>query len=116
MLAHVLAHYILSAHTVWQFLWAAAGGSGLRQAFKKTGVAASESTPFRIFRRFCRHQPHIRSCLLALSAAPLSSGSAAFQTLLHLKTAFPESSSPISAFQLQFQKLFLPISPSSPLS
>jgi len=78
----------------------------IRQRNHALGV--SLKTAYRLFTRFKRSQTPIRTQLIKITSPPDSTTSLPYyQTIEHLKKAFPHSRNPIASFHDYFQRPFL---------
>lgn len=108
LLSIFVRKFIVQAKSLYQFLINVAGGLRMNDAFRFVLPSAfSNSTPRRLWKRFVRRQSSIRTCLSRIVPPPaLKAKQPAFETLAHLRAAFP-SGCAVSAFQKLFQISFL---------
>jgi hypothetical protein len=94
-----------SADSLWAFLKNAIRSNNKFQAFQDVKCEQSDSTPYRVWKRFDQAQSAIRTALTSLCKPPnINSDNAAQLTLAHLEKAFQKHSlSPIAAFQATLQ-------------
>lgn len=106
---NILKNFNISAESFWYFLRNIARGMSKIQAFRSLKLSFSDSTAYRLLRRFSYSQSRLRTFLFRLSKPPRLSKAAnlIIQTFLHLRYTFPKSPCPISAFQQHFQVSFL---------
>jgi hypothetical protein len=109
--ADTIRRLCLSAAMLWRFLLGAAA-VGIVAAMRDSTVQLSYRTYQRLWRRFDLHQSNIRTalhgcCPTPQLPAPPSRRPQAAQTLAHLQAAFPESDSPIAAFQQTLHTFFV---------
>jgi hypothetical protein len=101
----------LSAATLWRFLLAAAS-IGIVAAMRDATAQLSYRTCQRLWQRFVLRQSNLRTALCGCCPppqlpAPPSRRPLAAQTLAHLQAAFPNSDSPIAAFQQTLHTFFV---------
>lgn len=105
---NVLKKFIIRADSLWGFLKNTAGGLDKKNSLCALKLSFSDSSAYRLWKRFCLAQSKIRALLLKRCSPPdVTSRAPAIQTILHLKTAFKNSACPIAAFQGYFQADFL---------
>lgn len=106
---NILKKFIIRAYSLWKFLKNIAQGKDKKRSLSSLKVSFSTSSVYRLWKRFCLAQTKIRMLLLRLCCPPIltKSRQPAIQTILHLKSAFRNTSCPISAFQDYFQAYFL---------
>ena len=110
-LADILSRLSLSALSLWQFLMHAVGTS-IAQAGHAAAAPRSLRTWQRLWQRFQLGQSHIRTALMQRCPPPelpAQTGrlAAAAQVLAHLRAAFPDTDSPIAAFQRTLRCCFV---------
>ena len=100
---------VVRTGTLWHFLLAVAAGITRKAAWEATGAQVlSLRSGYRLFHRFARAGPAIRTRLLSLRPPPRStSPSPLVQLTEHLKLALP-GDDPLSAFQHHFQLDLIP--------
>jgi hypothetical protein len=120
----VLRKFIIRAYSLWKFLRNISGGTDKKNSLRALNLSFSESSAYRLWKRFYLAQTKIRGRLLKLCAPPVLTFSRdpAIQTILHLKAAFSHKAGsrhvfyfgagkhsvcPIAAFQGYFQTDFL---------
>lgn len=108
-LADKLKRLFLTTDALWDFLQQAALTGNKRQAFQNLQSQLSDSAAYRIWKRFLKAQPALRTALSSLYKPPPSDSSEPAQlTIAHLSAAFPEHPlDPIAAFQVKLQTFFL---------
>lgn len=116
-MADKVKRLFLNAGSLWSFLKQAAETGNKSNAFRKLGSSMSDSSPYRIWRRFLKAQTAIRTALSALcpppkilsqDAAQHQSGGPAQTTIAHLKVAFKDHAlNPVAAFQATLQRFFI---------
>lgn len=120
---NVLKKFIIRADSLWGFLKDIAGGSDKKNSLQGLNLSFSDSSAYRLWKRFCLAQIKIRALLLKLSPpVPTPSRNSAVQTILHLNAVFSRKAGsrhvfyfstgknsvcPIAAFQGYFQTDFL---------
>ncbi len=108
LLSHIIKHFIFTANTIWRFI--ANILTGMCKAKAMSGINASRSAPYGIWRRLRSNATHIRTCLSKVSAPPDTASSIPeIQTVEHLQAACNGSTNPIASFQLLFQTSFFAI-------
>ena len=102
-----IRNFVICADTLWSFLNKVKKGSTLIAAFRETGSQMSNTTCYRIFKRFMFNQPRIRTRLLNTKSPPdlTCVKSPVIQTIIHLEEVFQNC--PVSNFQHYFQTSFL---------
>lgn len=99
LLSYILKFSTIRAHSLWRFLQGVLQGQSKQHSFKRLNLPFALSTCYRLWKRFLKSIPHIRHCLLPLSAIPKTHHSKSFAvTLAHLQFAFPNEISPIAQF------------------
>lgn len=97
----------LSTNTLWKFLAAVVQHGNKRKAMNDANPHLSDSTAYRVFKRFTLAQAAIRSILVRVCDPPkMTSDVPEFQVVAHLQHAFAKHSCPISAYQ-QMAKAFV---------
>lgn len=106
-LSNVLRYCTASACLIGKFLDNVASGRRRIKAFRmELADRFSDSTVFRLFRRFNLCQHAVRAILSTCSQPPASASCVpAIQTIEHLHAVFP-SGCAIDAFQYHFQRSF----------
>jgi hypothetical protein len=108
LLADFMHRRIVPASTLWDFLKGVRGGLSRHAAWYKVGSPFSIQTGYRLWGEVKRQQPRIRAMLSRLKPPPeTSSSEPIFQMLEHLRSIFPDTHCPITAFHLRFQCSFL---------
>lgn len=107
--ANILKHFNICANSLWRFLNNIAEGMSKIQAMKKANLPFSDSTSYRLLKKFSIGQSRVRTLLLRQSPSPRTPDihHPQIQTILHIKSAFKNSPCPITAFQQSFQTPFL---------
>jgi hypothetical protein len=112
LLARFIKHFLFTTHTIWKLLANILSGLCKQKAMKDTSVPASQSAPYRLWKRLCSNTTHIRTCLSRIAGPPDTDSSIPeIQTVKHLETVFTGSPNPIYAFQLYFQTSFFAVLP-----
>lgn len=108
-LANRVNRSALTSSRLWVFFKLVAQDGNKAAAFRSLHCDLSDTTPYRIWRRFLLAQTRIRSLLLSLCQPPRSNATEpAESTLAHLLAAFPDHpDDPIAAFQAKLQVSFL---------
>lgn len=103
--ASVLPRFVISAQSLWRFLDNAKNGLGLAGAFRRAGCAMSQSSIYRLIKKFSLNQMRIRSFLHRIKDPPAADDmhTPFLQTILHLNSAFEAAVCPITEFQFRFQ-------------
>jgi hypothetical protein len=120
---NVLRKFIISADSLWEFLKNISGGTDKKNSLRALNFSFSDSSAYRLWKRFRLVQTKIRVLLLKLCRPPIfTHRDPAIQTILHLKAAFSRKAGsryvfyfgagksgicPIAAFQGYFQTDFL---------
>jgi len=95
-----------TAKTLWNFISNFYSGMNIFHSFFDLNIAASVSTPYRLFAKFKHNQHVIREHLLKIKPPPCENKSSdpLILTIKHLKDVFNTSGQcPITAFQHTFQ-------------
>lgn len=105
----VLKKFIIRARSLWTFLENITKGIDKKNSIRLLRLPFSDSSAYRLSKRFYLAQSKIRAFLSKLCNAPVvnCSRQPTIQTILHLKAAFKHDSCPIAAFQGYFQTDFL---------
>jgi hypothetical protein len=104
ILAHAIKHFVITAHSVWQYLKEVASGACKAKTMKTVNAVSSQSAPYNLWRTLRANVFHIRTSLLKIIEPPcIASPDPEIQTIRHLKAAFSSSANPIIDFQLHFQ-------------
>lgn len=108
-LANQVNRLALTSSRLWDFLKLVVCDGNKAEAFRSLHTDMSDTTPYRIWRRFLLAQARVRCLLLQLCPPPKSTaGEPAEHTLAHLLAAFPDHpDDPIKAFQAKLQVSFL---------
>ncbi len=112
LLAGILKNFSITANSLWCFLKSVVKSSSKIEAFRRIKSPMSNSSCYRLWKRFSMSQSRIRAFLARLSTAPQLSTTTcpAAQTIAHLESALNNNSlptSPIAAFQAHFQTSFI---------
>jgi len=104
-----MSQYIVSCATLWAFLLALLESSTIKDAWESATSAFCLDTGYKLRKAFIKSQSHIRTLLgqLGPPARLDNITDPVLQTVEHLRSAFPASSCPVSAFQIRFQRAFL---------
>lgn len=101
----------INADSLLRFLSQAIATGNKLQAFRAIDTKMSDSTPYRIWKRFQNAQHSIRTALSTICSPPSSSASQpAALSIAHLKRAFCDAAqnvSGIAAFQVALQRFFI---------
>lgn len=103
--ASVLPKLRISAQSLWRFLDNVKNGFCLTCAFRAAKGTMSQSSVYRLFKKFSLNQTRIRTVLSRAKDPPTAEHVQApfVQTILHLKSAFDTAACPITEFQSHFQ-------------
>ncbi len=82
--------------------------ASLASSFRASGNAISDTWIYRIIRKFKDNQARIRTLLLSIKDAPAikNTKDSVIQTIEHLKSAFKDTTCPVTEFQHHFQTSF----------
>lgn len=107
--SNMLKGFNIGAESFWRFLRGIVKGRDKIQAFRHLRLSFSNTTVYRLWKRFSQCQSRIRTHLFTRHPPPklLHVHSPAIQTILHLKSVFKRGPCPICAFQECFQMAFL---------
>lgn len=107
--AGLLPKFIIGAQSLWRFFVNIKYGLSLACAFRRSGCKMSQSSVYRLFKKFAINQARIRSFLTRINDPPAADHvkSPLIQTILHLNHVFASSACPITEFQHRFQVPFL---------
>ena len=107
--SNILKGFNITAATLWKFFNSIAHGMNKLQSFKKLKLPFSNTTIYRLYKRFKYQQANIRAVLSRMYLKPktCSNKNPIVQTILHLKLSFNHHPCPISAYQGHFQKALL---------
>ncbi len=102
---YVLKHFSFSTSSLFAFLLNLLDNTNKLKAFDSANFSLSNSSIYRIYKRFYSRQSSIRSLLSSKFKPPINiiiiNPSA--ETIAHLKSAFNSSNDPFHAFQYYFQ-------------
>ena len=103
--ADKIKRLFLDAQSLWDSLHQVVVEGSKRRAFQNLRNDLSDSTPYRIWKRFSLAQSKIRTALYSLCKPPkINSDLPEAHTLAHLKLAFSQHRlNPIAAFQATLQ-------------
>jgi len=106
---NIIKKFIIRAHSLWGFLKNIAAGTDKKNSLRTLNLSFSDSSAYRLWKRFRLAQTKIRARLLKLCTPPVPTPSRepAIQTILHFNAAFKNTACPIAAFQEYFQADFL---------
>ena len=108
-LGDTLPRRCFSAKQLWAFIQTLLDARSLKQAWERSGLACSLDTAYKIYRRLQRCQTVLRTHLCARGPPPRGkTGVPLFQVYAHLEKEFGNLS-PITAYQISFQKDFLAV-------
>jgi hypothetical protein len=108
VLAGVLPRHTVSAPWVWRWLLKLLTGLSVKAAVEQLRLPLALETFHRLRRRLLRGLDQVRTRLCRELPPPASSQSQPlWQTVEHLRAAFPASACPVVDFQLRFQHPFL---------
>jgi hypothetical protein len=107
--ARFIRNFIFTAGILWLFLKNTKTGMNRFKAAKKLSIEWSDTSIYRLYKRFKNNQPHIRSLLLSIKDPPCQTKTQhpEIQTIYHLESAFDGVFNPIAMFQHHFQQSFL---------
>lgn len=81
------------------------GGASIKKAWEALPKSLSLESAYHLLKRFRQQLDAVRSALISRCKPPGSMASdPLLQTIQHLRSAFPETSCPIEAFQMTFQR------------
>jgi hypothetical protein len=109
---NIIKNFCITAKSLWCFLKNIVTSLSKIEAFRRLEFPLSDSSCYRLWKRFSMSQSRIRAFLVKLSQAPKLPGASCpvAQTIAHLESAFSNDSlptSPIAAFQEHFQTSLL---------
>lgn len=108
LFSHLLRYLVVQTGRLWSFLLAIGAGLSVQASCEKHMPDFALQTGYRLWKRFLRSQPHIRTLLSRACPPPASSAKRSFiQVVHHLTAAFPAAGCPPAAFQEHFQRPFL---------
>lgn len=101
----VIKGFTISTSTLWRFLCNIFNGMNIFNAFHTLHLSLSNSTVYRLHKRFRMRQSFIRTQLTRILRPPhnIPTQNPLIATILHIKTAFNAHSNPLTAFQETFQ-------------
>ena len=104
-----LKNFSISATSLWTFLTMLLTLPTKIAAFRKLDISHSESSTYRLWKRFSQAQSKIRIRLFPRLNKPQlpTADSPVAETISHLQSAFNNHPCPIAAFQKKFQASFL---------
>lgn len=107
--SNIIKGFNITADSLWKFLKNISNGINKFKSFKDIALSFSNTTIYRLYKRFKYQQTNIRTALsrIHLKSKTCSNKNPVVQTILHLKLAFNHLPCPISAYQIHFQKAFL---------
>jgi len=107
--SNIIKGFNITANSLWGFLNYISNGINKFESFKYINLSFSNTTIYRLFRRFKYQQTKIRTTLSRMHLKPktFSNKNPVVQTILHLNLAFNHHPCPISAYQEHFQEAFL---------
>ena len=106
--ANRIRRLFLTADALWAFLKGAVASGNKLQAFRDLQSGLSDSSPYRIWKRFLRAQSAIRTAPGRWRPPPrITSSRPEELTLAHLVAACGNHPSPIAAFQAKLQACFM---------
>lgn len=107
--ADVIKNFSISAASLWDFLKGIALPSDRLPSFRKLDISHTESSAYRLWKRFKQAQAAIRTVLTRRCPRPKLPVTccAETQTIAHLRAVFRKAACPIAAFQHRFQVSFL---------
>lgn len=105
----VFKKFILSTQNLWNYLINILNGLNKFQSFKQLNLPFSNTTIYRIYKRFWLRQYFIREQLCKIHPLPqnMKTSSPLIQTIKHIQITFPKSTNPLGKFQQQFQTSIL---------
>jgi hypothetical protein len=105
LLAETLPRHTLTASAAWAILQGMLNGLSAKAASEKLRMLLSTDSVHRFLRRLRDRLGSVRAALLNLCRPPPSAAAdPLFQTVQHLRCAFPLANNPIEAFQAVFQR------------
>ena len=108
-LGDTLPRRCFSAKQLWAFIQTLLDTRSLKQAWERSGFPCSLDTAYRVYRRLQRCQTVLRTHLCARGPPPRGkTGVPLFHVFAHLEKEFGILS-PITAYQISFQKDFLAV-------
>ena len=108
VLAEVLPRHTLTASLVWRLLVQVLAGLSLKAAAENVRLPFALETIYRLRRSLQRGLDRVRTWLCREQSPPVSTHTdPLLQTVVHLRTVFPDSECPLATFQLHFQHPFL---------
>jgi hypothetical protein len=109
LISGFIKNHILTALSVWSFLKNIKEKISLASSFRASGGIISDTGIYRIIRKFKENQVKIRTLLTRIKEPPSlkHTNNSAIQTIEHLKSAFSDSTCPVTEFQYHFQTSFL---------
>lgn len=110
--ANTLKHFCITADCLWCFLKNVVKSSSKIEAFRRIKYPMSNSSCYRLWKKFSKCLSIIRSTLVKFFSVPAPSKTynSETETIAHLESAFSNYSlpiSPIAAFQTHVQAAFL---------
>jgi hypothetical protein len=107
VLANHLYRRLVDAQRLWKFLAGIQDGASIKQAWEPVASPFCLETGYKLWAAFIRNQSAVRSKLHAVVRPMATVLTPVCQTILHLKTVFPQAYCPVAAFQTAFQDAFL---------
>ena len=106
---NIIKNFSISANSLWCFLKNVGKHLSKIEAYKTGKFPLSISSTYRIWKRFLNSQSQIRTHLIKICREPEvpETSCPGIQTIEHLKSAFSQSSCPITAFQDYYQASFI---------
>ena len=98
----------ITAKSVWKLLDNIKEGESLISASRRSGSDIEEAGIYHIFKKFKKNQVNIRTLLMSIKDPPVLkyTKNSIIQTIEHLRSAFKDSTCPVSQFQYYFQTSF----------
>ncbi len=105
--AGFIKNCVITAQSIWNFLDKLKDGKSLAHALRQSGSNLKQSSVYRVFKTFKRHQSRIRTWLTRIKDPPQHPlEDPAILTIYHLKSVFKGHACPIAQFQYAFQVSF----------
>lgn len=108
-LGNTLPRRYFSADELWAFIRELLDARSIKSAWERSGLLMSLDTAYRLYHRLNRCQSTLRTRLSGRSPPPeMKAGVPLLHVLAHLKEVF-SGTSPVTAYQLSFQRDFLAV-------
>lgn len=107
LLGGFLSRRLVNASRLWEFLDGILLGLKVKAAWEKVSGGFTLECGYRLWKKFRTLQHRLRSLLCRMgNPKPSVLKDPFFQGIEHLKSLFPGSACPVTAFQLHFQRPF----------